>query len=455
MRIAQRIGLHSESTLAKLPTFEAEMRRRLWWSLLLFDTRMCELAEYKTAMLVPTWDCKTPLNVNDFDLQPEMKDLPVVQGSSTESLFVVLRCEMGDFIRNSAYHLDFTVPALKAVARDVQHRPVPAGGELVALEKLMEEKYLKYCNPEIPLHFMTIWTSRAHLARNRLIEMFSKFAASPAEQTDAQRDAAVGYALEMLECDTKVMISHLTKGYAWFTELYMPMVAYIHLVHELRTRPVSDHAEQCWRSMSASYEAHFLSERRKEEVLFSLERYNNPFWKMFSKFVLHAWNAREVALSQSQKPVVLPRMVLDLRDKRARLAQGLGSAKAEGSSDVLESGFDDFDMGGSMDLGGHGMHFGMETQSHDGFGTGSSEPGHAALDHYMNSVDWNAMAWGSTQVRDGHHASLAGGHHEKDHHQLFPSATLAAQQHLQQPTEWGNVREKHDEPQNMPVYHYQ
>ena len=132
------------------------MCRRLWWSLVLFDTRICELAISKSILLIPTWDCRTPLNVNDFDLQQEMKNAPAVRAQSTEAHFAVVRSEMGDYVRNSAFHLDFVDPALKAIAKDVQQGPIPEGGELVALESIIEDKYLRFCNPENSLHFMTV-----------------------------------------------------------------------------------------------------------------------------------------------------------------------------------------------------------------------------------------------------------------------------------------------------------
>jgi len=91
IRIAQRMGIHSESALAKCTAVEAEMRRRLWWSLILFDTRIGETANSKTTTLDPTWDCKIPLNVNDSDLRPEMKGPPAIQGKSTEAPFAIVR----------------------------------------------------------------------------------------------------------------------------------------------------------------------------------------------------------------------------------------------------------------------------------------------------------------------------------------------------------------------------
>lgn len=61
LRIAQRIGLHSEAANTKHSILEAELRRRLWWSLVHFDARVSEMTEIKLSMLVPTWDCRIPV----------------------------------------------------------------------------------------------------------------------------------------------------------------------------------------------------------------------------------------------------------------------------------------------------------------------------------------------------------------------------------------------------------
>ncbi|OCL13975.1 hypothetical protein AOQ84DRAFT_309716 [Glonium stellatum] len=379
-RIAQRMGLHSESANAKCLALEAEMRRRLWWSLILFDTRICEIAACKSVLLVPTWDCKTPLNVNDFDLQPEMKDPPMVQGESTEALFAVVRSEVGEFVRHCAFHLDFTIPALKTIVKDVRRDPVPDGGELATLEKMIEDKYLRFCNPENPLHFMTIWTARGQLAKNRLIETYSKFSTSSVPQTDAQRDDAISYALKMLECDTKLMNSPLTKGYLWLVEFHFQFTAYMHLTQDLRRRPVGDHTEQAWETMSENYEARFMC----------LGENNNPLFKIFAKVVLQAWEAREALFSQSEKSLVPPRIVSNIRQKVAQPIQDAQNANVEQPNDVLGMSIDDFSMSMPMDFCGHGMLYGIGGQSYDGSGTGQ---GQAALDLDVSQLNWNAMDW--------------------------------------------------------------
>ena len=386
IRIAERMGIHSESDLAKCTALEAEMRRRLWWSLLLFDTRIGEMANYKTTKLAPTWDCRIPLNVNDSDLRSEMKEPPEVLGKSTEAIFAVVRGELGEFVRNTMFYLDFAAPVLKPIAKDVQSGPIPEGGELVALEKMIEDKYLKSCDPENPLHFMTIWTARAFLAKYRLMEHHSKYSSSSMHQTEAQRDAAISHALNVLECDTKLTTSPLTKGFFWLMDFYFPFPVYIQILQDLRRRPVSRQAEQAWAVMNDSYGA---------RVGF-LYRGDGPFFKILAKIVLQAWKAREVAFRQLEESLTTPRFVSSISDIVAQTAQSAQNDNTEQPHGVMGMGVDDFLM--SMPMGFDSHIYSLERQAGDaemGPGVYPHMPGQAPLDVDVNQLDWSAMNWSS------------------------------------------------------------
>ncbi|PLB50139.1 hypothetical protein P170DRAFT_463409 [Aspergillus steynii IBT 23096] len=300
IRIAQRMGIHNEAALARCTVFEAEMRRRLWWSLMLFDSRINELTEHNVTTLAPAWDCKIPLNVGDSDLRIGMKDPPIAQGPASEALYVVVRSELGEFLRHAPFHLDFTHPALKPIAKEL-----PGGGDMAALEKIIEEKYLVACDPENPLHFMTIWMTRGHLARSYLVEHYSRCSSSSSRPGDAQRDAAMSHALSMLECDTKIMTSPLTQGFLWSLHFNFPFFAYIYIIQDLKERPISKQAERAWEVMSDNYEARFSA----------LDLVGNPLFQAFGKIVLPAWEAFEASFKRSGEPLPPPRIVSGIRQK--------------------------------------------------------------------------------------------------------------------------------------------
>ncbi|KIW88149.1 uncharacterized protein Z519_11260 [Cladophialophora bantiana CBS 173.52] len=327
VRIAQRMGIHSESVLASCTVVEAEMRRRLWWSLVLFDTRISETANSKTTTLDPTWDCRIPLNVNDSDLRPEMKKLPATQANTTtEALFAVVRCELGEVIRHARFHLDFTTPALKPSGNGPHGGPDGESIELVKLEEMIEDRYLKHCDQEHPLHFMTTWTTRAHLAKYRLLEHLSRSSNPSIRQTDAQRDIATAYALRMLECDTKTMTSMLTKGFRWLNNWHFPFPAYIQVAQDLRSRPMSSHARQAWDIISDNYEAWFGSS--------ALE--GGPFFRLFTKIILEAWEACEAAWKHTQEGTLLttPRIVSSIKQALSHAVQPAQDTGADVSSTV-------------------------------------------------------------------------------------------------------------------------
>ncbi|KAF7155944.1 hypothetical protein CNMCM6106_007856 [Aspergillus hiratsukae] len=381
MRIALRMGIHSESSYTRCSILEGEMRRRLWWSLVMYDNRICEMADHRATNLLPTWDCRIPLNVNDFDLRPEMKTGPAAHGNPSEALFAVVRSDLGNFVRRSAFHLDFTNPALKVVA---QEDPLPAGGNLSSFERMIEGKYFASCNPENPLHFMTIWITRCHLAKNRLLEHYSQYSSGP--QTDAQRDRVISHVHCMLECDTKLMNSPLTKGYQWVLFQYFPFPAYLHIAQDLKKRPTAGHAERSWTVLSDNYQARFGSMKNMDPLLESLAR-----------FVLQVWETREAALRDLDKPLEPPHIVSDIRSK-LRQGSKRPTRTTEQSTSASTANINDSSMPTFMDLGGYALQYGLEESGL--FSTGYlSTHGQPGMDLDLDQPDWTAVDWYSLQGR--------------------------------------------------------
>jgi hypothetical protein len=384
IRIAQRMGIYSESAVSKHTPLEAELRRRLWWSLMLFDTRMSEMADHKTSTLAPTWDCKIPLNVNDSDLSPEMKEAPAVQGNSTDALFVVVRSEMADFVRHAAFYLDFTNPALKSIVKPGQNEGLVSGAAaLEKLEKTMDDKYLKFCDPENQLHFMTIWWTRSYLAKCRFLEHHSRHTNSSVPLTDAQRDAAIALACRMLECDTHLRGSPLSKRFQWMIYLHFPFPAYIQILQDLRRRPSSKEADRAWEVMSDNYDTTFV---------FINKDSGSPFFKAFTKMLLDAWEAREVAFHQGgdSKLLLPPSIVSSVRHRVAQVAHNAQIADTQqlgmGINDIARSM--SMPMGSMNNMGGQGR-YGMESYPD-------------VLEQIdVNLFDLSAMDWGFEGVDRG------------------------------------------------------
>lgn len=386
MRIAHRIGIHSEAVCSKHTPLEAEMCRRLWWSFKLFDTRIGELADYKNVALAPTWDCKIPLNVNDSDLRPEMKELPLVLNTSSEALFVVVRSELREFVRHAKFHFDYHTPNFVPATNDAQQRSNPDYSELDDLERMIEDKYLKFCNPENRLHFMTIWTTRTYIAKYRLVEHYSKILESSSDVTERRRDFAVFHAMEILEGDTQIMTSPLTKGFLWHMYFHFPLPAYIHILQDFKKRPIHTQAEKAWEVMSHNFEARF-------DVA---EDIDSPLFKIFARLILPAWDAYKAASTQLGKLPAPPRIVSYIRDDMAKKA---GNPQDESSTqslshDSIGINLDNSTIPMPMGSGSYGEPYSAGPDGLTGGGLGLPENAQSDID--FNQLDWALMDWESS-----------------------------------------------------------
>lgn len=304
MRVANRMGLQNEFSHSKLPALEAELRRRLWWSFVIFDTRVGEMSGQPTT-LTPTWDCALPANLNDFELQPEMKDLPRPQSNISEAVFVSTRTEMSDVLRYSSFYLDFINPAYKAIAQKSPKYAAQQDDVLDKLDQVLNEKYVSQCNPENSVHLMAIWMTRGLMGKNRLLQHYSKRARSPASVTEAQRDEALEAAITMLECDAKLMQDPSIRGFQWYLYLYFPFSAYFHTLQDLRKRPGCPQSLRAWNTMSENYEARFMFRDQAYDIMFNL----------FAKLTLAAWHASEQSYQAAGVPYTTSSMVAHIKSK--------------------------------------------------------------------------------------------------------------------------------------------
>lgn len=151
--MGQRIGLATDGTHYGLLPFEAEMRRRLWWQIVVLDARTSEISGSGPGLLTYTWNTKLPMNLNDSDLFPDMRTLPAERPGLSEMTFMRLRCEVADFTQKS---------------RSSQLTELAREGAISDFEQRIEKQYLSYCDPSIPLHFMAITMVKAAICKFRV-----------------------------------------------------------------------------------------------------------------------------------------------------------------------------------------------------------------------------------------------------------------------------------------------
>ena len=304
------------------------MHRRLWWTLVLFDARIGELTrDSKTSPLALPWNARIPLNVSESDLQPGSKETPMATSTCSDALFVVVRAELANFMRHVDFYRMVINPAIELGAVDMRPTTESSLGRpktVATLEQAIEDKYLRYCDPQIPLHYMTMWTTRSSLAKYRIMEMYTGAAGQ------VSVDTFTFWAIRWLECDTRLLTSPLTSGFGWMVNMYFPFPAYIQVLHDLRRRPTSKQAARGWEAVSANFASHITSGDDYPSMFVAVGGRENPFFEVLLNLVVLSWEPREAALSQDGAEVEIPWVVAHLRRLSAEARQDKNKSAAAG-----------------------------------------------------------------------------------------------------------------------------
>lgn len=304
MRIAVRLGIQHEGAAQKIPPFEAEIRRRTWWQIVFLDGQATKLAGAGFPTWLQQWDTKVPLNVSDSDLSPTMKEIPTEKEGATEMIFVRLRGEVGLFIRKLGrlnrgtwqVRSDSTTMAEKDKAID-------------ELEARFQQKYIRFCDPSIPLHQLCIYMTKSVVCHMRLeVHHPRQYPDKGASMSPQEKDMLWAESLKELEIHTMGQLDKSVQGFRWHTHVQFHLDALIYVLSELRVRTTGDLVERGWRQIETAYDY------RPEMI--TAER--NTLYFAMGNLCLKAWRAFEEAGGRCQGSQLLPtpRYISMLRAQR-------------------------------------------------------------------------------------------------------------------------------------------
>ncbi|KAF2622821.1 hypothetical protein BU25DRAFT_302662, partial [Macroventuria anomochaeta] len=254
-RIGQRIGLHRDGDMLKLPPFEAEVRRRLWWQIIMLEGFSQKLAGTGTGTdaSILMGDVKMPANLNDSDLFPGMKELPKESDRATEMMFFLIRCHVGEFFKRfetpkALFDGVWNKLTTTAVSVGIKERAI---GEL---ERLFEQRFLRHCDTSITWHLMC-----THLAKAIIFMMrFMAYGANYQGKTESQAQKDTLFTLSLQVCSSQNLAYTMKEmqGFMWHVNMHFQWRAFVYLLSELRYRTSGPEVEQAWRDVQLTYEFH-------------------------------------------------------------------------------------------------------------------------------------------------------------------------------------------------------
>ncbi|KAL7793875.1 hypothetical protein V8C37DRAFT_377691 [Trichoderma ceciliae] len=207
VRMAHSIGLHRDGSKLGISPFESEVRRRLWWHFLARDGRAAEDHGISSWSTVPGYDTKMPLNVDDTELRPDMKELPPPHNGWTKMSLPLTCMEVAQTLQTMA-HLSMTPSGStpKEVIRSTMFSQL----------RSRVEQYIKPCNPVIPIQRMTMKTA---LAMVHKIDFVTRQQLANLENPDKRNafatEANLLSALRCLEIHLELWGDELLRPYRW------------------------------------------------------------------------------------------------------------------------------------------------------------------------------------------------------------------------------------------------
>lgn len=292
VRLAQRMGLHSDGE-QHLSPFDVQIRRRVWWYVLMTDNFAAQQAG-TTVATIPgdLWDAPRPLNIDDHDLWPKMTEAPIEKSAATDMMIFLVRVE---------------ITAFRAKLSTTWERLTP--DELEAALKLLEDtvegKYLRYCDVTDSAHYLIMVGTRAAMLNARLRTRLSRMKAGTA--TTIERKEIFMLALKILDHDVALTSSPLTARFSWQWQAFFSWEPLICALKEMCQEQEPAQLDAAWEKIERVYAGHpnILAPSRSIEVA-------------LGRLTLRAW---ELTLQRSSATRHEPACVTSLKETfRKRIA---------------------------------------------------------------------------------------------------------------------------------------
>lgn len=348
------MGYHRDGEMFELTPFETEMRRRIWWQVVMQDSKCAMMSGLNQSLLPNNWDTRAPLNVNDADLFPGSNEPVQPREGPTEMAFCVMIHEIyrfkidsenasdapafeaavlgqlleGDDDPNESHHSTFD--KFRAHARDLERK-------LLDLERRIVD--VKAGNVHIAA--LTVRPMLTH----KLTEMLVPMDQQPEWGIEifGAKDNFFKVLIMTHEHKIEAHQRMATAGFEWFMRLHFQIELFSVFTGMLCERTTGNLADRAWIVIEKIYVYH-------PELLDMSDKQN----VVQAQFALKGWKAREAAFAQAGQNLETTKLIFQLRellpshDSRSAGQQSVTPPSVPQPPQAI-GGFDQF-LGGYLDV---------------------------------------------------------------------------------------------------------
>jgi hypothetical protein len=254
-----------------------------------------------------------PKNISDSDLSPTMKEPPTDKEGATEMMFCSLRYETAQALQKARTTTNVDGSwSITSGADPALFAEKDKG--IDALEIHFENKYVRHCDPSIPLHFLVIYMAKSIICTMRIMAHHPRqYPDKGASMPQREKDMLFKESLKEMEYDSLGHTNKAIRGYLWHIASHFQLDAFIYLISELRHRTSGDLVERAWQQIQFSFE-------NRPEIITNTK---NSLYYAIGNITLKAWAKREEAIGSYQAPrfISLLRSQRNIPDPPRRVAE--------------------------------------------------------------------------------------------------------------------------------------
>ncbi|KAF3810886.1 Aurofusarin cluster transcription factor aurR2 [Colletotrichum gloeosporioides] len=348
VRIAQRMGLHRDGELIGLTPFETEMRRRIWWQIIMLETKYAVLAGFCDTLLPPNWDTKLPSNLNDADLLPGSLEPLRSREGATEMAFCLMLYESRHFFcENPVPEFESVVLGqgdLNADRSKAIEGPQSLDKYRVIVDQLEERLIVaekRYCNPTIGgIHVLAC--KLRPLVAQRMRDMIAHAREPWKEDADSLAGQQSLFRLWVIHFESDLnWYDTIDDRFRWYPKLHLQADAFSVMIELLQWQPVGTLVDRAWKAIDRVFFYH--------PELYDLSKRENV---QRAENLLAGWQRRELAFRNVGQSIETPVVIERLRgsgnfpaSKAESFPEPFSTATADSTlfPGLHNSGFDGFD----------------------------------------------------------------------------------------------------------------
>jgi hypothetical protein len=301
-----KMGYHRDGELLNLTPFETEMRRRIWWQVLMQDCKLALVSGLSHNFMSNSFDTKPPENLNDADLYPGSTEPVRPRDVPTEMAFCLVFYRLAHFIIDESSRKGFEAAVLghgsssestikvmekyRSIIRDLDH-------DL----KEIEERYVDPTAGNVHAAALSI---RPMLVQ-KLVEMLVPMQEQPEWGTEifGPKDNLFKVVVMNSENNTEMYDRMNDWGFLWFAKMHFQMDVFRVMTGMLCSRPTGSLSDRGWIIAEKLYQHH------PELFDISQKQYSSQ-----AQLTLKAWQAREQAYAANGRCLDTPNYIRKLRE---------------------------------------------------------------------------------------------------------------------------------------------